>query len=506
MDILSYQLPGLCGLRVRFLFLPHAMLFHSLLYHCVATFLLTLIHPVSVMHVLFSYVSGWQSASTASTINEPGPDLADYPYTTVPNKVDQLFRAQDFHDSKQRQARRVMTPAEREATPFIDFYRPIVADGDTGHGGPRAVMRLTKLMIESGAAGIHFEDQNPTAKKCGHMAGKVLCSTQEHINRLVAARLQADIMGADTIIVARTDAEAATLLDNNIDTRDHSFILGCTVQSLLGLVESLEQPGLSRADKCQVLASWDKKANLMTYGECVSRALAAKGASKATIKDWLHRSSKLSHAKARALANTMGVNPYWCWEKPRTREGYYKIQGGTATCIARAIAYAPYCDLIWMETKKPGLKQAVDFSSGVRRVWPDQLFAYNLSPSFNWDAAGLTDLEIRDLQKGLGHLGFVWHFITLAGFHGNSLWVTEFSRAYAKDFMLAYVDRIQRQERDKSVSTLTHQKWSGAYLVDSMLSTITGGLSSTTALQSGNTEAQFAFKKGDDPSTLRAHL
>jgi isocitrate lyase len=340
------------------------------------------------------YLSGWQVAADANLAGEMYPDQSLYPANSVPSVVrrinNTLLRADQIHHA--------------EGKDDIDWFAPIVADAEAGFGGVLNAYELMKAMIEAGAAGVHFEDQLAAAKKCGHMGGKVLVPTQEAVQKLVAARLAADTMGVPTVLLARTDAEAANLLTSDVDANDHAF---CT-------------------------------------GE-------------------------------------------------RTPEGFFRVMNGIQQAISRGLAYAPYADLIWCETGTPDLAFAKQFAEAIHARYPDQLLAYNCSPSFNWKK-NLDDATIAKFQRELGAMGYKFQFITLAGFHALNYSMFELAQGYARDNMSAYV-KLQQAEFDAESAGYTatkHQREVGTSYFDDVVQVVQAGKSSVTALSGSTEEAQFA--------------
>jgi len=336
------------------------------------------------------YLSGWQVAADANLAGHTYPDQSLYPANSVPAVVrrinNALLRADEIAWSEGDNGR--------------DWLVPIVADAEAGFGGPLNAFELMKGMIAAGAAGVHWEDQLASEKKCGHLGGKVLIPTGQHVRTLNAARLAADISGVPTIIIARTDALAANLLTSDVDERDAPF---CT-------------------------------------GE-------------------------------------------------RTAEGFFRVRGGIDAVISRGLAYAPYADLIWVETGTPDLDFARDYAEALHREFPDKLLAYNCSPSFNWKAA-LDDSAIAKFQRELAEMGYAFQFITLAGFHALNLSMFDLSYGYARDGMTAYVD-LQEAEfaaAERGYTAVKHQREVGTGYFDLVSSALKPN-SDTLALV-GSTEAE----------------
>ena len=347
------------------------------------------------------YVSGWQAAAAANSSQQTYPDQSLYPVDTVPAIVENInaaFTRQDQIQTLEASGINFNAPF----IPEIDYYAPIIADAEAGFGGALNAYELTRNLIVAGAAAVHFEDQLAAEKKCGHLGGKVLVPTNQAIRNLTAARLASDVAETDTVIVARTDAEAARLLLSDIDDVDRPFMTG-----------------------------------------------------------------------------------------KRTPEGFYEIRGGLEMGCERGQAFAEYADLVWCETSKPCLIDAKRFADAVHGAYPDQMLAYNCSPSFNWGAHLTSDAELAEFQIGLGKLGFKWLFITLAGFHTTNYAVFNFAEQYRETGMLAY-SQLQEKEfaaQARGFTTVKHQREVGVSYFDAISKAV--GAGSVAALQDSTEEDQF---------------
>lgn len=512
------------------------------------------------------YLGGWATSAKGSKDEDPGPDLASYPLSQVPDEAAGLVRALLTADRKQRFARSRMTQEELDATPEVDFRPFMIADADTGHGGDGHVRNLVRRFVEVGVPGYHIEDQKPGVKKCGHQGGKVLVSSSEQISRLSAARLQLDLMGVPGIIVARTDAEAANLLDNAGDERDQPFILGATNRGvpsykaaylallrqffnqgveeingfrlyavsdeefaaadawlekagvLTAVAEAIKalKDGTLRSSEVALdqaadvfLVAWEKAAGLKTIGQAVAETITFRREEGVDIAmsdaEWLEFAAANGHYNVRAKARELGVDVVWDAELARTPEGYYQVQGGIPYAVAKSLAATPFADILWMETKTADLADAKEFADAIHAVYPDQMLAYNLSPSFNWDTTGMNDEQMRNFPKELGKMGFVFNFMTYAGHQIDGLAAEEFTVALQEDGMLALA-RLQRKLRLLESPYRTPQTLVGGPRADAGLSAAWGQTATTSAMGEGSTQSQHLVQTEVPPKVLAGWL
>ncbi|MBW0468614.1 hypothetical protein O181_008329 [Austropuccinia psidii MF-1] len=458
-------------------------------------------------HLPAVYVSGWAASSTfVPGTHEVGPDLADYPYHTVPTAVARLVKAQQLHDRKQWDA---LSCHGQRSNHQVDYLKPIVADGDNGHGGLSTVMKLAKAFGEAGVAGMHLEDQLVGGKKCGHQAGKVLVPICEHLGRLRAARMQWDIMGLETVLIGRTDAESAKLISSDHDPRDRPFILGAETdgtnsdwitgkrKSLAEEIIEAEERGAQAWEIDQIERKWLETTELMTFDQAVERAFQRHNLSTKDYFNYVQqaRSRQLSHNGSLELAMSFlpagAEKIVWDPYVARTREGYYRFQGGLEAAIQRALHFAEVSDLVWVETKKPDLSQAKMIANRIRERYPQKGLVYNLSPSFNWLEQGFSDNDLKDFVWELGKLGFVFQLISLAGLHSTATITAQLASSLKTEGMLGYVKLIQRKEKEIGCDVLKHQKWSGSEYVDRILSAVSAGSAATAATGEDSTEKTF---------------
>jgi isocitrate lyase len=495
------------------------------------------------------YLGGWATSAKGSTDEDPGPDLASYPLSQVPNEAATIVRALLTADRNQHFLLSRMTEEERRRQPAHDYRPFIIADADTGHGGDPHVRNLIRRFVEVGVPGYHIEDQRPGTKKCGHQGGKVLVAQDEQIKRLNAARFQLDVMKVPGIIVARTDAEAANLVDGCGDERDHPFILGATNlhvpsykvatlavhkrffeagveelrghllyaisekeydeayawlrrNQLLALVEQQAKAfknGACDAEKAldnvltRLVERWEADAGLHTFGDAVASILEFRSGDgeqfAMTVPEWRQFAATASFAGARQKAKSLRIGVTWDCELAKTPEGYYQARGGIPWAIAKSLAAAPFADLLWMETKTADLNDARQFADAIHAVFPDKMLAYNLSPSFNWDTTGMSDEEMRQFPEELAKMGFVFNFITYGGHQIDGVAAEEFATALKQDGMLALA-RLQRKIRLLESPYKTPQTLVGGPRLDEALAASSGRTATTKAMGAGSTQHQ----------------
>ncbi|KAH6967739.1 isocitrate lyase [Ilyonectria sp. MPI-CAGE-AT-0026] len=423
-----------------------------------------------VKHQQTVYVSG--ALCGLSEVQHPGCDHADYPWDTVPKVVDKIFKAQLWHDQRQKQFRMQHTRSDRENLEVYDFMAPIIADADMGFGGLTTTVKLAKSFVEAGVAMIHLDDLAIGLKKFTVGEGRTVVPTSEYLSRLSAVRMQFDVMGTNTLLMCRCDTDRSQFITSTIDPRDHEYIIGAT-KDIEPLVVAVAKGMAEGSSYMQARDEWKSRSGLMTYDEAVKE--------KATDQQYQDYSSKATvfgtslNERRRIAKSILGDDIFFDWDLPRSKEGQYMWRPSVKTIVERAVLAAPFGDMTWARMDAPVWKDIVEFHTEIRKVYPSRLFAFGFTGMYDYEKAGFSPEQVRSFSDDMAKLGIVWQVQPIWAVGGLNMTADKFAKEWQKDGIAGYIETISKPSRMPPIVDGFHKpSYAGSYLADAFFAAAAG--------------------------------